>query len=308
MMNRELDEQISQTLSEVANETHADPQLVNRLIANARPARNRVATLRRRTTWIVPSLAVAAVVAVVIITIVLTTLSTAHHSAPPAYPSPTVTQIAPTSPAPPPARSATPTTAHTAPPSTTATSPRTPTTSTTPTVIQGGQQWSSPVVTITDHSLGAVSVGMTMTQAAHAAGFTSFTAIGDAVSIPTPWQGSARSAAGYPELYVSHWAGPSGAAQAFTCVGAFVGTSTAKQVITTPEGVRLGDPASRILAVYGSRAHYVPAPTSGGMDPRAGYVIAHNGYDLVFKLDTRGQQIVAIVGGLSPVTPSECVG
>jgi hypothetical protein len=168
-------------------------------------------------------------------------------------------------------------------------------------------RWTDNHLVITAHALGAVSVGMTMTEAAHAAGFTSFTAIGDAVSIPTPWQGPARSAAGYPELYVSHWAGPSGSTQAFTCVGAFLGTSTAKQVITTPEGVRLGDPASRILAVYGSRAHYVPAPQSG-MDPRAGYVISDNGYDLVFKLDPHGRQIVAIAGGLDPVTPSTCVG
>jgi len=168
-------------------------------------------------------------------------------------------------------------------------------------------RWTDSQLVITARALGAVSVGMTMTQAAHAAGFTSFTAIGDAVSIPTPWQGPARSAAGYPELYVSQWAGPSGSAQAFTCVGAFAETSTTKQVITTPEGVRLGDPASRILGVYGSRAHYVPAPQSG-MDPRAGYVISDNGYDLVFKLDPHGRQIVAIVGGLDPVTPSTCVG
>jgi hypothetical protein len=168
-------------------------------------------------------------------------------------------------------------------------------------------RWTDSPLVITAHALGAVSVGMTMTEAAHAAGFTSFAAIGDAVSIPTPWQGQARSAAGYPELYVSHWAGPSGSTQAFTCVGAFVGTSTAKQVITTPEGVRLGGPASQVLAAYGSRAHYVPAPQSG-MDPRAGYVISDNGYDLVFKLDPHGRQIVAIVGGLDPVTPSTCVG
>ena len=173
-------------------------------------------------------------------------------------------------------------------------------------------RWTSPVLVITDHSLGAVSVGQTMTQAAHAAGFTSFTAIGDGVSIPTPWLwsqgGSARNAAGYPELYVSGWAGPGAAAYgSFTCVGAVAGTSTTKQVITTPEGVRLGDPASRITAVYGSRARYVPQPASG-LDPRAGYVISHNGYDLVFKLDPRGQQIVAIAGGLDPVTPSTCAG
>lgn len=305
MIDRDLDEQISETLNEVADQTHADPQLVNRLIVNARSGRTRVATLRWRSTWVVPSLAVAAVVAIVIITILLTTSSAAHHSVPPASPSPAVTQTAPTSAAPSPARSATPTAARTAPASTTATShPASTTTAETPSaVIQGGQQWTSPVLTITDHSLGAVSIGMSMTQAAHAAGFTSFTAIGDGVSIPTPW-GPARSAAGYPELYVSRWAGPSGSTQAFTCVGAFIGTSTTKQVITTPEGVRLGDPASRILAVYGSRARNVPALPSG-MDPVPSTSSPTTATTSSSNSDTQGQQIVAIVGGLTPVN---CVG
>jgi hypothetical protein len=160
------------------------------------------------------------------------------------------------------------------------------------------------VLLITGHSLGNVTVGMTMAQAARAAGVPAFELIGDGVSVPT----TPNHLLTEPDLYLSTWAGTAATPTAFSCVGAALGagTSVTGQVIMTPDGVHLGDPPSRVTAVYGARAKFVPMPTTGGMDPRAGYIVAEQNYDLVFKLNDQGDKIIAIVGGLAPLTPSEC--
>jgi hypothetical protein len=93
----------------------------------------------------------------------------------------------------------------------------------------------------------------------------------------------------------------------FSCVGAGLFSATPRQVVTTEQGLRLGDPASRVRDIYGNRAKFVPAPASG-MDPRPGYVVHQGRYDLIVKLDSHKSRVIAIAGGLAPLTPSMCVG
>jgi thiol-disulfide isomerase/thioredoxin len=164
--------------------------------------------------------------------------------------------------------------------------------------------WNSPELVITGHSLGAVTIGMTLSQAARAAGVPEFTQIGDGVSVPAP--GNVR--VNDLDLYISFASFVGQARFDFTCVGAVMAANPidGTQVVVTPEGVRLGDPASRVQQVYGVRAEFVPEPTTGGIEPAAGYVVAEQGYDLVFKLNPQGAQIVAIFGGVAPTTPSNC--
>jgi len=159
---------------------------------------------------------------------------------------------------------------------------------------------------ITGQSLGAVTIGMTLTEAANAAGVPAFTAIGDGVSVPTTWTNQPTST----YLYLSHASYTATSPLAFTCIGAQLAThpTTASQAVTTPEGLRLGDPAARVRQVYGNLATFVPAPTTGGLSPRAGYVVKAQNYDLVFKLNAAGTQVIGIFAGIAPATPSTCAG
>ncbi len=55
-------------------------------------------------------------------------------------------------------------------------------------------------------------------------------------------------------------------------------------------------------------ANFIPMPTTGGIDPNPGYVVHEGRFDLVFKLDPPQSRVIAISGGLAPMTPSECNG
>jgi hypothetical protein len=147
---------------------------------------------------------------------------------------------------------------------------------------------------------------MTLTEAAHAAGVPGFREIGDGVSVPTTW--TYQPAVTY--LYLSHASYTATSPLAFTCVGAQLADhpTADSQVVMTQDGVRLGDPASRVSQVYGSRATFVPQPATGGYSPRAGYVVGEQNYDLVFKLNQQQTQVIAIFAGIAPATPSLCNG
>ncbi len=116
-------------------------------------------------------------------------------------------------------------------------------------------------------------------------------------------------ASSQPYLYLSNFAGQPAASVSgdFSCVGATGSQSTEQPIVTTLR-LHLGDPAARVREIYGTAANFVPMPTTGGIDPRAGYVVHQGRFDLVFKLDASQSRIIAIAGGLAPMTPSECGG
>jgi hypothetical protein len=178
----------------------------------------------------------------------------------------------------------------------TATVPTTATTSTQPKADDG--PWSGTRLTITPRSLGAVRVGMTLAQAQSSAGVV-LDGRGDGAFYPT------RLPTGFPHLFVRQDAYPT---DAVTCVGAEVGDpATNPQQISTADGFRLGDTVARLKAIYGSRAHYSPAPSSG-ISPRAGYVVTEAGGSLAFSVDATNTRIVGIMGAASNLTPSSCSG
>lgn len=160
--------------------------------------------------------------------------------------------------------------------------------------ITGSQLWSDPHLTITSTSLGRVKIGMTQHQAEVAAGF-SFGVGGDGYVYPDV------GPTGGAHLYVA--AGPGSAVR---CVGAEGGVGV--QTVTTPEGVKIGDPATKVTAVYGARATYAPEPPDGGMSPHAGYVVREGNGALAFILDKQTNTVAGIAGGPSDLTPSSCTG
>jgi len=166
---------------------------------------------------------------------------------------------------------------------------------TTTTAPVGSSPWTASSLTITARSLGAVHIGMTRGQAEQAAGVT-FDGFGDGFAYPTTLP------PGFPHDFVGGVGiSPDGVVQ---CVGAS-GAPTA-QSVSTPLGLHLGDPASRVLAVYGAQARYVPAPTSGGMTAYAGYVVSTADGNLAFVIS--GNTVTEIEGGNGTLGPNSCTG
>ena len=168
-----------------------------------------------------------------------------------------------------------------------------PSSTTTPTATASNNGlWTDSALTITPNSLGAVQIGMSLSQAQQSAG-VNFDGAGDGFSYPTTLP------AGYPHLYVG--------GQTVDCVGAGSIDPTPTQTVSTPEGFVLGGSVQSLLSIYGSRAAYEPAPTSGGMTDNAGYVVAENSGDLVFVVGLNGTTISEIAGGQS-IGPNSCTG
>lgn len=155
-------------------------------------------------------------------------------------------------------------------------------------------KWGDRTLVISSQGLGAVQIGMSFEEAGVVAG-VKFRPVGDGVSNPI-WSRPPS----FPYLYMHSAPG-----FPVACVGA-AGDSS-KQVIITPEGLRLGDSSAKVRTLYGSRAHYEPKPM-GGRDPRPGYVVYEHGGDLVFKVDDANTTVNAIVGGPAQLTPSQCAG
>jgi hypothetical protein len=160
------------------------------------------------------------------------------------------------------------------------------------------------VLVITGHSLGGVTIGMRSAAAAHAAGVSAFNLVGDGVLEP-----SGPLANSQPRLFLSNFAGQSAASVGgdFSCVAA-AGSGTGTPSVVTARGLHLGDSPARVRQLYGATANFIPMPTTGGIEPRVGYVVHQGRYDLVFKLDASQSHVVTIAGGLAPMTPSECNG
>jgi hypothetical protein len=175
--------------------------------------------------------------------------------------------------------------------STSTTSPSS-TTSTQPANRDG--RWMGLQLTITQQSLGSVRVGMSLDQAQVAAGLT-FDGRGDGAVYPRVLP------AGYPHLYVGE-----GPTNTVACVGAEIAyADTPPQTVVTLDGLHLGDPEQRLLAIYGSRAVYVPKPL-GGLAPSAGYVVTEADGNLAFMVFNA--RVVGIKGGAHDLTPSNCSG
>jgi len=137
---------------------------------------------------------------------------------------------------------------------------------------------------------------MTLAEAQAAAGVR-FGGAADGAFYPTTLP------AGYPHLFVD--LGPNGTV---TCIGAQIGDApTILQNITTSAGVRLGDTASRLLAIYGTVARHLDAPPSG-IAPRAGYVVTQPQGNLAFSVRPTGDRITGIYAGDHNLTPSTCNG
>jgi pimeloyl-ACP methyl ester carboxylesterase len=162
--------------------------------------------------------------------------------------------------------------------------------------ITGSQLWSDQHLTITPTSLGQVHLGMTLTQAQAAAGVV-FDGAGDGYTYPE------ELPAGYAHDYVGGAYGN----HPVTCIGTR-GSATSTQTVSTPEGVSLGDPASKVTQVYRSAAAFVPMPTGGGLDPRAGYVVKTGQGTLAFAVDSPTGPITGIAAGGPTLTPSSCTG
>jgi hypothetical protein len=247
-------------------------------------------------------LVVAAAVAAVAITATAVAVHHRFQPRPPATHQPVPHTPQPTAPTP---NSSTPTaSASTAPPSRTASTTNPPTSPAASQVTSG--LWTDRHLAITGNSLGGVNVGMSSTEAARAAGVSGFVEVGDGVLRPAD---RTQSAPLY--LYLGNNAGEpaSTVGGSFSCLGAALTDSgTPTQTVTTTRGLHLGDPVARVHAIYGTSASFVPMPTTGGISPHAGYVVHEGGYDLVFKLDPRNSRVIAIAGGIAPMTPSECNG
>ena len=157
--------------------------------------------------------------------------------------------------------------------------------------------WQSTILTITPTSLGAVKVGMTLAAAQYAAAVT-FGSYGDGYASAAP--------TGSPLLFVGGGVGIPSAPGSVGCLGAaVVAGKPAGQVVTTFEGLRLGDPSSRVVAVYGSNARFVPAPASGA-NPVAGYVVAQANGNLAFVI--KNNTVDEIEGGGASLEPTSCTG
>ena len=154
--------------------------------------------------------------------------------------------------------------------------------------------WTGLRLTITQQTLGHVRVGMTIAQAEAAAG-VAFDGMADGAAYPTTLP------AGYPHLFVDEL--PNGTV---SCVGAEIGAAQhSPQTVATPDGLRLGDTVHQLVAIYGSRARYVPKP-SGGISPHAGYVVTEPDGNLAISVF--GSTVVGIKGGAHDLTPSGCTG
>jgi hypothetical protein len=156
--------------------------------------------------------------------------------------------------------------------------------------------WTSAFLVLSPSGLGDVKTGMSLTQAQAAAGET-FNASGDGFAYEEPT----------PPYFADLWVGidPDGV----RCVGAAEparGLSFYQSVVT-PEGFALDGTVQQLLAVYGSRAKYVPNPGSG-LDPVAGYVVDEGTGRLVFWLTPDGHSVIGMAAGDDTLEPSYCLG
>ena len=153
------------------------------------------------------------------------------------------------------------------------------------------QAWSSSKLVITPRSLGAVSIGMTTTQASAAAG-EKLAPVGDGV-----WYPGGISGSGGLSVLVT------GGGETASCVSA--SDQPGVPAVVTPQGFALGGTLAHLKAVYRGRIRYVPAPT-GGIMPLPGYVASFKDGNLVFWT-RNGTTVDQIAGGAGVLPSTDCV-
>jgi hypothetical protein len=150
-------------------------------------------------------------------------------------------------------------------------------------VQPAGQPWTSGMLTITQRSLGAVTIGMTIRQASAAAKHQ-LTQVGDGVYYPKHETSRGLSLLGGPGGTVS-------------CVSA--ADTGYGPVVTTRQGFVLGGTLSQLKTVYGRRLRFVPTRDSGPA-PRPGYVVSFSNGNLVFWVHNGTVDGIAGGPGLLP--------
>jgi hypothetical protein len=148
--------------------------------------------------------------------------------------------------------------------------------------------WVSGNLVITQDSLGAVTIGMTLKQASAAAA-EPLTPVGDGVYYPRGKESTGLS--------VQALQGTIG------CVSASAYPGHRVPHVTTAQGFPLGGTFARLKAVYGTGLHYVPAP-AGGIEIRPGYVIRLPGGNLSFYVS--GGIVRNISGGPRVMPSTDC--
>ena len=150
----------------------------------------------------------------------------------------------------------------------------------------GSELWTSPTVTITSRSLGAVTIGMTLAQASAYTGVP-LQQVGDNFFYPG---GSSNSG-----LYV-------GGLTRVQCLGATL--SGYGPTVVTSRGFPLGGTLAELKATYGPSLAFVPAPSSGYF-PVPGYIVAFSDGNLAFRVS---HGIVTQIEAGPGVRPSSCTG
>jgi hypothetical protein len=159
--------------------------------------------------------------------------------------------------------------------------------------ITGSGMWTDAHLQITPRHLGAVRVGVKIAQAERAVRVF-FDGSGDGYLYPTGLPGKHLFVGGTSTSRVR-------------CVGA-AGTNAPWQRIVTPRGVAVGDPVGLIKKRYGHAAHFVKAPTGGGLTDYAGYTVTSRRGTLAFFFPARSKTITGIAGGPKGLTPNSCTG
>jgi hypothetical protein len=155
-------------------------------------------------------------------------------------------------------------------------------------VVQpAGQPWTSGMLTITQRSLGAVTIGMTIRQASLAARHQ-LAQVGDGVYYPKKQISRGLSLLGNPRGTVS-------------CISA--ADTGYGPVVTTRQGFVLGGTLSQLKTVYGGRLRFVPARNFGPA-PRPGYVVSFPNGNLVFWV--HNGTIDGIAGGPGLMPSVDC--
>jgi hypothetical protein len=148
-----------------------------------------------------------------------------------------------------------------------------------------GKRWTSLSLVITQHSLGGVTVGMTMQQASAAAG-EPLIPVGDGAYSP-------RGGAG-ASLSVQDTQGT------VACVNAVVSGTSLR--VMTAQGFPLGGSLAQLKAVYGSSLQFVPPPTTG-YSTSPGYEVSLPGGNLAFIISRGKVESIAGGPGVLPTTP-----
>jgi hypothetical protein len=164
-------------------------------------------------------------------------------------------------------------------------------------IVGADASWGDPVILVTPDSMGAVHFGMDEGQAQRASGET-FNAAGDGFRYNSPGP--------YGADYIYLGGAGVSLTSSFDCIGA-AKVSGSHQVVETPQGFRLGESTSQLLAIYGKSATFVQGPPTG-MEPYDYYIVNGQAGALVFRLDMPDEYVDGIMAVAPGANPEFCGG